>query len=1035
MESERVLIVEDERFTSLDLRHKLERLGYSVCGEAVSGEEAFELIIARKPDLVLMDIQLQGELDGVGVTRKLIQTIENPPPVIFLTATCDTETLRRVSQITSFGYVIKPITDQALQVSLKIAINRSRLEQRLKKARQRHESILNGLGEAVIAFSEAGKVSFLNRKAGEMLGTPCEDALGGSVDDLLFLYDLNRKARIYPHQGKRGAPERSQTGILSVSGREDRIVSIAVQFVEGEEPGQVMTLLDITIQKQAMRHLQESERRYRAVVNDQMEMICRFSTDGKITFANRAFSNYVGVAASGISGLALKSSLPAEVFERFSSSLEQLSIENPTIGLQFSIGEGKFLFCLEWVLRGLFADSDELVEVQAVGRDVSVRKRMEMLEEEKAAAEAANRAKSAFISNMSHEIRTPMNGILGNADLLRRLEMPGAQRDLVSTIYTSTQDLLAIINDILDSSKIDAGEFQIRKVKFDLFQVLEEVSGLVAPQAMEKGLEFILRYPLCGYRRMSGDRGRLRQILLNLLNNAIKFTHTGHVCLKAESKLDQDVLWYRFSVLDTGIGVPESLRERIFDRFIQADSSTTREYGGTGLGLSISKQLTERLGGRIKIEGLPQKGSCFHVTLPFSTEEKWHCPETAQAVKQGMRFLFMEENPLSGRAFTEIVEYFGFSSINCPDSKRAIKMVEEEGFNCIFLPEYRHNGMNLEFLNTLRRIAGSSIALCGLVSSGYSREATALEKSYDMVLARPLRFSRFAMICNELAHHLKLDKPFPDSPEMDDGITDSGNDRFVTKLLEVDVLLVEDNPVNQKVAERMLERMGCRVSLADNGNQALLQLEEREFDIVLMDCQMPEMDGYTAASLLRDPESEHYLPHTPIIALTAHASLEEQRRTRDVGMDDYISKPVGFNLLYSKIQHWIDDYSQRAGKELLEKKERCFFTAAPLERMGGDRTLLDDLVKIFLEDYPEQMKKLREAVERENRAHSIRISHALKGGASNIGAEALFSLFRRVEQHSREGELLEASLLLPRIERAVQLFRESVAVWRNRQKN
>ena len=1276
MENKRILIVEDERLTSLDLRHRLERLGYSICGEAASGNDALVLIKKQQPELVLMDIQLEGEIDGVETTRRLIASVPEPPPVIYLTASSDPETLRRVSRTKSYGYIVKPFTDQTLQVSLKIALNRFQFEHKLREAKQRHESILNGLAEAVVAFSSDRGVGFLNARAEEMIGVDFQDVEGRAVEDLFSLYNISGKRKLSLRKFKTGGVRSQETAILRVPGFEDRIVSLSIQDVSGEEPGQVMSLVDIssqfeyeqkirkneeyfrsmledatdfilllddsgrvhyvspsvekilgysqkriegsnlnefispeelqgaidanrsyfsgkdvfrrvvrsgfgstdfkwrmrhrdgrglvlqgavkrfalqdgepgilinarditdrerhiqemtmlagisaqnpdpiiriskegmvlygntashlffeksgnrtgsmvtpelhniildtliansirnlemeyrdtvfsikvvpfveegyvilyardiTVQKEAMDQLEDSERRYKAVVNDQMEMICRFSVEGTLSFANRAFSNYAGVEASQVAGINIKSILPVEVVEEFMGSLDQLSVSSPTAGLEFSFGEKQSKYWLEWILRGLFTDRGGLVEVQAVGRDVSDRKRMESLVEEKAAAEAANRAKSAFISNMSHEIRTPMNGILGNADLLRRMELAGIQRDLAETIFFSARDLLSIINDILDFSKIEAGQFQPRKEEFDIFRVLEEVSGLVAPQAMEKGLDFIVRYPSCGFRMVNGDRGRLRQILINLLNNAIKFTHKGHVLLAADAEEDDGDLKYLFQVSDTGIGIPRELQEQVFDRFIQGDSSLTREYGGTGLGLSICRHLTEKLKGEITISSTPGKGTCFCVVLPFAhAAGKARClPDPVPG--EEMKFLFMEENPISGEALTELARVHGFYTKNCPDPEKALALVEGEGFNCIFLPENIQSRAGSGFLQIMKKAGGGGAVFCMLSRSSFSPEASPFDEMIDAVVSLPLRFSRFSVLCNELAFFLERPLPFPDElSEPVSGERESSRGGDFPDTLDADVLLVEDNLVNQKVAERMLVRMGCRVCLANNGKQALGCLEKDSFDIILMDCQMPEMDGYTAVEHLRNPENPHYLPDTPIIALTAHASIEEQQRTRETGMDDHISKPVDFNLLQSRIRYWIDKYRKKNGRKNVDPRKEDFSTSAPLERMGGDTGLLDELIAIFLEDYPEQKEKLERALKEDDQDSSVRISHALKGGASNIGADLLRYFFRKMEKHSRAGELVEASNLLPKIEKAVVRFTEAVHAWRSRQKN
>lgn len=840
------------------------------------------------------------------------------------------------------------------------------------------DPVLQVTGEGVISYCNAASFTFLDITA-SALGRTIHPVLRGRISAVLL----------------HGAAETLETRF----GEYDFSITIVPFPMDGYV---ILYVRDITQRNRAARKLEESEQRYRAVVDDQMEMICRFSPEGRLSFYNNSFAEYYSPGA-----------LDPRLAARLLEAAVELDTEHQVLSVEYAAYRGGEPVWQEWVLRGLFDGDGRLEEIQGVGRDVSDRKRMESLEEAKAAAEAANLAKTTFISNMSHEIRTPMNGIMGNADLLLRSGLSRYQAEIASVIQASSRSLLGIINDILDFSRMEAGKLELREDPFDLFLLLEELGGLLGPEAFGKGIEFYIRYPLGENRMVTGDRGRIRQVLLNLLGNAVKFTHHGHVMLQCEAEGGG----YRFAVRDTGIGISPEVQEQVFERFQQADSSLTRTYGGAGLGLAISRQLAQQLGGGITLQSAPGQGSVFTLHLPLPGT--WPAGQETPPGASGLRLLYLDGEAEGRRVFLELAHHFGVvaQAVALPDE--VMLQVGQGEWNGIVFSD----SLPPETIPAVvQALTGCRDRCCFAVLLSPGRVAGVREDLCDCFLAKPLRYSRFGEFCTSLAARLGLVEAGRETEAAAESCQPAGD-------LHARVLVVEDNPVNQRVAERMLERMGCTVLTADNGSQALVLLEKEKVDLVLMDCQMPEMDGYTAVRLLRNPASEHYKPELPVIALTAHASIEEQRRTRDAGMDDYLSKPVGYDLLQSKLRHWLK------ATPAVPAEPPAFNVAAPLERMGGDHGLLAELVAIYLEDLPGKLEGLERALGAGARDEVVRLAHGLKGGSANIGAEALGGLFKTMERLARAGDLGAAGDVLPRIRDAVSCFAEGIKEWRAGQKN
>ena len=886
--------------------------------------------------------------------------------------------------------------------SMRGALLRQQIKNSLQRSEAKFRTIIENNHDAILIIDPNDLICFAN-PAAERLYQVASDELTGTHCPFAHAENAHQEQEVIDQKGELHICEMQLTELLWEN--------LSVTMV---------TLRDITARKHAEDALRQSEQRLQTLTNNLPIVLFALDNDGIFTVLRGK-----GLEALGLSEKSLLGKSIFEQYRHFPDVIENTrrALQGETFSCTLSFNKGRLI--LEVQYSPLLNQTGHLIGSLGLATNITERKRVEIeLHRAKEAAEIANRSKSEFLAAMSHEIRTPMNGVIGVTQLLTQTELSPQQAHYVEMIHTSGETLLTVINDILDFSKIEAGKLVLDNLEFDLRGLFEDVISFFAPAAQRKGLNIICDLPPQLPQRMRGDVNRLRQILNNLIGNAVKFTQRGEVSLKLSITAEHETkMCFTVAISDTGIGISAHLRANLFKPFSQASSEISRQYGGTGLGLVISKHLIKMMGGQIGVDSVPNQGSTFWLELPLDKADTApFCSLPSTSLLRGMRALIIDSYPKNTAILLRELQTWEMPVSVLDQAEAVYRLLQETT-----LPPERQPDVilldnhvpHLNYTEVLRQLNThpclSRVPIIMMTSLQQYMDAPQLEYLATYI-NKPVRQSDLRHALLQVRHKV----PNTVSPQR-------LQKAIFAKLGDFKILLVEDNLINQEIARDMLLQLGCTVFIAKDGLEAVHAVQNAHFDLILMDCHMPNMDGFMASQKIREFEAKHQRSSVPIIALTANAMQGDKERCLSAGMNDFVTKPIILAKLRPVLERWLRPDNNAKPVKTQAMNSRSLLENPSETEESLDKNLLENLradsqmgsinwlIDLYLQELPNYLKNLQQAVAAGETRNVYLQAHKLKGASANLGARRLVSFCRKLEEVAQQSDIAPVEALIKNI--------------------
>jgi PAS domain S-box-containing protein len=899
---------------------------------------------------------------------------------------------------------------------------RRRTDEALRESEDRFRIMADSCPTGIWVTDAQGGTRFMNRAYREFCGATSEEVEPNDWMLLLHSDDAPQFVEAFQCALKEHTPFKAEQRSRRADGKWRWVESYAAPRFspEGEFLGLVGTSRDITERKEAEHALQVSEEKFRQLAENIHEVFWVTSPAAdEVLYVSPAYEQIWGRPRDSryqhpaswleavhpddreLAHLALATQMQGESFE------SEYRIRTPD-------GQEKWIRDRAFPIRD---QGGQLIRIVGIAEEITQRKRYEEeLIRAREGADAASEGKSSFLANMSHEIRTPMNGILGMVGLLLDGNLDPTQRKRAETVRDSGEALLDILNDILDFSKMEAQKLKLEEAPFDLRGMVEGVADLMALKSQEKGVDLLCFMEPDVPTQLLGDASRLRQVLVNLTGNAVKFTAAGQVSIRVKRNTGGNSREIRFEVRDTGIGIPEDKRDLLFRPFSQVDTSTSRSYGGTGLGLSIVRILAEMMGGKVGLESVEGKGSCFWFTVVLEPQSAVARPRTLSLA--GWRILVVDDNAASRGLMTELLALWNVSWEQAGNVESALTLLKDTdgGRFDVVLVDLEMPGTDGERLGTLIRenpeLDGTALVL--LTPLRLTGEAERWRRAgFAGHIGKPVKQGELGTCLASILGY----GPAPARP----GVKPKPSRTNRELRAQLHLLVVEDNEINQEVAVGILKNLGYQADVAGDGHSALLALSEKDYDLVLMDCQMPEMDGYEASRRIRQPDTAIRNHAIPIVATTAHAMAGDREKCLAAGMNGYVSKPLSCKVLEQAIEEWTGGKPAREQAPLpppvpTPKVTLTAFDCADLlERLMGNEDLARRIIRKFVEEMPREIARLAQAVNQLDCAAVRLAAHSIKGAAANVGGMEMREIAWKLEQAGTAGDPQGAAAAMPEL--------------------